>query len=115
MSMPKVWLREIEAELSHIRPKFRHPKDDGGDERIWTLDDKLIRLLHRTKIMRCPCKTCLVEVVCKQVCELCNSYNDKCNVIRKHLFNIVECGVMLFWALIFSGGLALLFYMSHTI
>ena len=84
------------------------------DECQWTLDDKLIRVLDQMRILSVPCKRCLVEVICRTVCEQCNSYNDKCNVIRKHLFNIVECGIMMFWITVFGGVLSLIFYMDYV-
>jgi len=92
---------EIAAELSHIR---------GCDKRIWTWDDKLIRVLNRVRVLRNPCERCLIETICAEVCEQCDLYNDRCNVIRKNLFGVVEAVKMILWVILFSGTIVLMFY-----
>lgn len=79
------------------------------DAIVWTLDDKLIEKLNRFGILRNPCERCLIETICSKVCEQCDLYNDRCNVIRKNLFDIVESAKMMFWAVLFSGVMALMF------
>lgn len=92
---------EIAAELSHIR---------GSNERPWLWDDKLIRVLNRVKILKNPCERCLIETICAEVCEQCDLYNSRCNVIRRNLFDTVEGVKMILCVILCSGGYALLFY-----
>lgn len=86
----------------------RVEKMDGAI--VWTLDDKLIEKLNRFGILRNPCEKCLIEVICAEVCEQCDLYNDRCDVIRKYLFNTVEVVKIILWIILFSGTIALMSY-----
>lgn len=80
---------------------------------VWTLDDKLIEKLNRFGILRNPCEKCLIEVICAEVCECCDLYNDRCGVIRKNLFGVVEGVKLIFWVILFSGTIALMFFYGN--
>ena len=80
------------------------------EELQWTLDDKLIWFLNHTRILKNPCERCLIENICREVCEQCDLYNNRCNVIRNDLFDVVEGVTGLFWVVMFSGIIALMLF-----